>query len=142
MADRTITFAGPLGFGDVTLSDDGMVTIDREPHDYLGEFLAREAGQAALAAGGAALAAAKRTSEAWTAYPAASRSARHGMRVQACWSLESAGKNIGDVCRDISASLPGLDDFEPGSDLETWLLPLVDFTLQFLVTPADPVSAP
>lgn len=99
---RAITFAGPLGFGDCTLGDDGLVTISR--------------AQA----------------------PAASRSPRPGMKIAAAMTEDIAGLPVDRACQVIAASLPVPGEFEPGRDLEAWLLPLTDFTFQFLVTPADP----
>ena len=129
---RSVTFAGYLGPGDVALSDDGMVTVDRKPHDYLNEFLSTVVRTATTDA----VAEAARAAQAWPTYPAAKRGPRPGRTVQVGWSAELAGKGIDDACRTIT--LPGLDDFEPGRDLESWLLPLTDFTFHFLITPADP----
>jgi hypothetical protein len=141
---RNITFAGPLEFGDVTLAGTdtegrSLVAIERKPR---GEILAERVrdllpdDQRHLVDGYVAAV----PPNALDMWGPAIRSARLCAQVRVPWSNELAGMSIADIAARIQFS-DLLADFEPGSDLEAWSLPLVTFTFDFLATPADLVPA-
>jgi hypothetical protein len=143
MSDRPATFAGFLNPNDFTITD-GMVSIDfQAPGPFppgLAEWIIGVPGGGTLKvappAHGIAL-------DGTTA-----RSPRPYAILSASWASEDAGLGAEDVGRKFAASvMPGraADDANlPGGALECWLLPVVSFMFDYLITPAGdwpPVEA-
>lgn len=106
MATRTATFAGFLGPNDCRLSD-GLAFIDIQ------------------AAGGKAL------------DGTSTRSPRPYTIITTGWGKDDAGQGIEHLgCRFAEHNAPLLADRVPGDALECWLLPVVTFSLDYLITPA------
>jgi hypothetical protein len=140
---RAATFAGFLSFGDCTMtSDEGreLVSIDIQPHPlpeavraaivggYGGPELADDRRQGRLP-GGIALAPGGR----------ASRSPRPFTIITAGWAPENAGLGAEDVGRRFAASTACADAADRAGlagDIEVWLMPVVTFMYDYLITPA------
>ena len=126
---RTVTFAGHLDPGDMS-AEDGMVTIHRQESDRLDALLGRlpEDSRERLRALADPLPRRKMIA------PPAFRSPRPGKLKRLPWMAEFAGLGIEDIiAREAPAAAEG---FLPGRDLEVWLLPVVSFEFEILLTPA------
>jgi hypothetical protein len=138
MSERTATFAGFLNPNDFTMAD-GMVSIDFHPPGPFPSLPPGLAEQIAAIPGAGTLKVAP-LAHGVALDGTTIRSPRPYTILSASWASEDAGLGAEDVGRKFAAScLPANAADEvglPGDALECWLLPVVSFMFDYLITPA------
>lgn len=136
MSERTATFAGFLGLSDAVMAD-GLVSIDIRPRDILSSLTPESAQQIRHAAGEHGLNTQQLQGGGIALDGNGVRSPRPFTIITTGWDASNAGLGAEDVGRRFAEHIvPLAAESVPGDALECWLLPVVSFQFDYLITPA------